>query len=132
VVTKNGCWETNAHKLKKGYGHIGFNQSQVLAHRLAYTAWVGPIPEGEIVRHFVCDNPPCINPDHLRAGTVADNNRDRDLKGRGYSKLTQEIANDIREEFAMGVLTRRMFAEVYGVCTGTIDDVVTSRTWRNI
>lgn len=50
-------------------------------HRLAYEAWVGPIPEGMLIRH-TCDTPLCINPDHLIPGTHRDNMQDRLERGR--------------------------------------------------
>lgn len=52
------------------------------AHRCAWRLWRGPIPEGKLVLHH-CDNPRCINPDHLYLGTDADNVRDREARGRG-------------------------------------------------
>lgn len=63
---------------KDGYGQCG---RQGKAHRKAYERFVGPIPDGMVVMHL-CDNRACINTEHLRLGTQADNMRDRDAKGR--------------------------------------------------
>lgn len=52
------------------------------AHRLIYSIFKGPIPDGMMVLHS-CDNPPCVNPEHLRVGTALDNARDRVERGRG-------------------------------------------------
>ena len=79
--TATGCWIWSGFGLKAGYGRAWMNGRSILAHRVAYGLWVGPIPKGLFVLHR-CDNPPCINPDHLWLGTLGDNNRDRDQKGR--------------------------------------------------
>lgn len=59
-------------------------RAQALAHRAAWEDEHGPIPPGQCVLHR-CDNPPCVNPDHLFLGTKGDNNRDRSAKGRTYN-----------------------------------------------
>jgi hypothetical protein len=76
------CWEWQRSRSRQGYGRLG---PRVYAHRLAYEVFIGPIPDGLHVLHH-CDNPPCCNPAHLWSGTVADNMRDRDAKGRNGSK----------------------------------------------
>lgn len=63
-VTKvEGCWVWEGHTLKSGYGSTS-RKRKYSAHRLAYSVYKGPIPEGMQVDHL-CSNPPCGNPDHL-------------------------------------------------------------------
>jgi hypothetical protein len=80
------CWPWLGARDRKGYGAFmmtgeGVRKHRVTASRLAYELAVGPIAEGLAVMHR-CDNPPCCNPAHLVAGTIADNNRDMVVKGR--------------------------------------------------
>jgi len=89
-IAGNGCWEYTGSINVNGYGVAahraeGERGSRThVAHRLAYKYHCGPIPKGHVVMH-VCDNPPCINPAHLRVGTYAENMRDMVEKGRHRS-----------------------------------------------
>lgn len=76
------CWNWKAYKLSFGYGRVGWRGGVQLAHRVSYALAFGDIPEGQCVLHR-CDNPSCCNPAHFRLGTKADNNHDKDNKGRG-------------------------------------------------
>jgi hypothetical protein len=71
------CWEWLGTKINSGYGKFLLG----LAHRFAYEYFVGPIPEGLCVLHK-CDNPGCVNPNHLFLGTHKDNTQDMYKKGR--------------------------------------------------
>ena len=131
-VVESGCWEWRGYT-SGGYGRIYLGGKVERAHRVAYETWVGPIPPGMVVRHKVCDNPPCINPEHLLVGTQADNMTDRDMGGRriasrgsasSSAKLTDQEAANIRNDYAGGLLTQYMLAAVYGVSQGTIGRVV--------
>jgi hypothetical protein len=79
------CWNWQGSLDRHGYGQfkLGFGLSPLRAHRIAYEACKGEIPEGMHVLHS-CDNPRCCNPDHLRVGTHADNMADREARGRTW------------------------------------------------
>lgn len=92
---KTGCWNCT-YSTNKGYPNIWVERTNKLAHRVAYELWKGPIPQGLLVCHS-CDNPKCINPDHLWVGTVQENNADRDNKGR---QAKPEILSAIMKKVA--------------------------------
>ena len=77
---ENGCWEWQKSRNLKGYGYFQ-TLGQRLAHRVSYIIHNGEFDKKLCVLHR-CDNPPCVNPDHLFLGTVNDNNKDRHAKGR--------------------------------------------------
>jgi hypothetical protein len=80
-IDSNGCWNYTAYKNDLGYGRLRSNGKQVLAHRLSYESFHGALPKELLVCHK-CDNPSCVNPDHLFLGTNTDNIRDSINKGR--------------------------------------------------
>lgn len=91
----NGCWIWQKSKNEKGYGRIQVKGKMWAAHRLSFTLSKGNILKGMVVCHS-CDNPSCINPDHLWLGTMGENMLDMMKKGRGrISKLSDEDKSKI-------------------------------------
>lgn len=80
-VRENGCWVWFGQKDKGGYGVFWFYGKQCRAHRASHELYAGLIPAGMCVLHR-CDNPACVNPDHLFIGTRKDNTQDMLRKGR--------------------------------------------------
>ena len=78
----SGCWLWVSQS-GEGYGHLRIDGKSRSAHHASYELHVGPIPDGMRVLHR-CDNPRCINPEHLFLGTQADNVADMVAKGRGW------------------------------------------------
>lgn len=119
VEIGDDCWEWKGSKTLPGYGVLVIDGRRRYAHRFSYELHHGPIPEGMFVCHH-CDNPSCVNPDHLFAGTVADNNRDMWTKGRGKGldphngKLTAEQRREAVALVKSGY-TRTWVAAQFGV-----------------
>lgn len=132
-----GCWVWQA-ALRKGYGtfHVEGNKA-VYAHRFSYEIHIGPMADGDVICHK-CDNPLCVNPDHLFQGTQKENITDRNLKGRqakgerqGSAKLTQEQVDEIRRiyvrrhpEFSTVALSKK-----YGVSTSQLSNILLNKRW---
>ena len=137
TVTGSGCWEWNGSRRAGGYGQMAAGRYcredprsiPIQTHRAAYLAWVGPIADGLVVRHK-CDNPPCLNPDHLELGTLADNNRDtaerwRTANGeRKKHKLTDAQVSEIRARYRCGGISQRALAAEYGVCQQLVSGIM--------
>lgn len=86
-VDSDGCWNYTLKTNDSGYGVVWVDGKRVRAHRLSYEHFVGQIPDGMFICHK-CDNPSCVNPDHLYAGTQKDNIRDMFERGRDrYSRI---------------------------------------------
>jgi len=124
IEKTESCWIWRGNIDHKGYGRI----SQKKTHRWSYEFYKGPIPKGYVVRHK-CDNPPCLNPDHLEIGTRADNNRDRHERKRSKSdKLTILQALDIKYNLrAKDAIKKYPF-----VSETTITRIRTGKIWKHI
>lgn len=132
------CIEWQGAKDANGYGRLTLQQRQLYAHRWTWEQAFGAIPEGLCVCHH-CDNPSCINLDHLFVGTHADNMADRQQKGRSrgggahgaaqhLAKLTDDQVREIRESTE----SQTALAKRYGVSQGTISNIVLRKTWRHV
>lgn len=133
------CWEWNASREEKGYGRFrlpGPDRRTWAAHRVAYAIYHGGFPpEGQLVRHS-CDNPSCVNPYHLEAGTATDNMQDMVQKGR-YSrrprsrvgpKLIDSDITLIRRKIEAGE-TNTKIAAFFGISDSIVGRIRRRKVW---
>lgn len=105
------CWEWKGARTKAGYGRTKYKGEAWMAHRLMYTLTNGSIPEGMVVMHQ-CDNPCCVNPEHLSVGTQKDNMKDCKNKGRlgprgrPLNGRPKQSASDRRKEMVLNAYKR--------------------------
>jgi len=140
---KNECWEWNAFKNKKGYGQIMYRDlGNVAAHRFSYLLFVGDFEQKKIICHK-CDNPSCVNPNHLFVGTHGDNMRDKIKKGRAknpplnlgvkhhLSKVNPDIVKEIRYLFSQGA-TQTSLATKFSLHISSMHNICRNKTWKNV
>ena len=136
VRKTDGCWEWTGSYRGNGYAALNLFNRSVSAHRLAYELLVGKIPQGKHVLHK-CDNPACVNPDHLFIGTHADNMADKKEKGRAPSMpgeenpaaiLTKEQAMEVKRRAKNGERQIDIAAE-FGISQPTVSAIKLGRIW---
>ena len=127
---EEGCWEVRGYAQRSGHKQIWHKGRMQLVHRMAWELENGPIPEGRCVLH-TCDNPPCVRPDHLFLGTVADNNKDRDDKGRqaalrgeqhGSTKITDKQVEAVRL-LAEADVPQHLIAQAVGITQSHVSNI---------
>lgn len=140
IKKETGCWEWQAGKTKAGYGQYSLNKKVLYAHRLSWELSNKEIPKGMHVLHS-CDNPSCINPDHLFIGTQKDNMRDKINKGRsnlpfgirsGVSKLTEEQVTKIRTLYNTGKYSHRTLGIMFAISNRNVSSITRYETWRHL
>ena len=139
LVLESPCWIWVASKNSDGYGNFRYEGKIGKAHRWSYEFHKGPILGRLLVCHK-CDNPSCVNPDHLFLGTDLDNARDCINKGRekhvrgeavNTSKLTESQVLEIRSmEHYHG--SNKRLSEYLGVSVSTIEKIKGRVTWKHI
>lgn len=130
----------------KGYGQAAYeDRPGALMHRVAYVRAHGLTLAditGKVVRHE-CDNPRCINPEHLLLGTHRDNTADMISRGRGIyangnmgagelnpkAKITRDAAIRIRAAYAEGGVRQADLAVQYGITQAVVSKIVRNRLW---
>lgn len=126
-ITKS-CWLWIGAK-HEGYGAFYFRGKTFRAHRFSYELFVGPIEQGKMVLHRrECDNPSCVNPNHLYMGTQVDNTRDMMMWGNPV-----DPPNPFRRAYkGREHLLSSVVADAFGVDVRTLYDVVRGVTWKHL
>lgn len=138
------CWEWTACKNNYGYGMFTLNRTTHKSHILSLWSYLNKPPEGKLVCH-TCDNPACVNPNHLWYGTQKDNMKDAFNKGRAIrvktltgeahpgSKITEAQATEIlriRRDTKRGAENiNKMFP---GLGLGSIKRLIYNETWKHL
>lgn len=150
----SGCIEWKGNINENGYGRFSYKRRGELAHRAAWRLFRGEIPKGMCLLHR-CDNPPCVNLDHLFLGDRGDNARDMASKGRqwvqqnpaarpvcpiekkprgeqhGMSKLNEAVVLAIRRRASRGELGKHLAAE-FGCAPSLISQVIRGQVWQHV
>ena len=138
----NECWLWTGAKNQKGYGYIGAGSRKgkmLTAHRVSYQLANNDLLDYDYVLHS-CDNPSCVNPNHLRKGTCSENIKEAFDKGRKTpptffgednpkSKLTIEKVKFIRANPQLG---HKEIANMFGLSPNCIRGVRIGRTWKEV
>lgn len=148
-VNKNGkqinyvndkCWEWTGDIRENGYGRFWLNNKSVPAHRYSYELYFGKVPTDLFVLHR-CDNPKCVNPNHLFLGTIKDNIQDMITKGRSpnqkgennpAAKLTENDVLKIREIYATGEYLQKEIAKMFNMPLSSINQVIRGKRWKHL
>lgn len=130
----SGCWLWTKNTVAEGYGTIRAWGKNWRAHRVSWVLHYGAIPAGQMVCHR-CDNPSCVNPDHLFLGTAKDNASDMVRKNRqarglraGRVKITPSIVWLIRT----GMVPHSRIEKDYGIKRGQIGRIKRYESWAHL
>lgn len=133
----DACWEWQGQRAK--YGLVRRPEGgSTGAHRVSYEVHHGPIPPGLVIMHS-CDNPLCVNPAHLRAGTYKENTADMDAKGRrviAYAKGEKSQLSVLNEHAVRFIrssdLTTADLARIFGLTHQAIRAVRIRKSWKHV
>lgn len=137
-IPESGCWIIHGWVDRWGYGRMRIGKKQYTTHRASYILHYGDVPEGMHVLHK-CDNPSCVNPEHLYAGTNDDNVRDRMDRGpktggaywgerNQIARLDSDKVAQIKRLLLDG-LSQPKIAKEFGVSRGAIDGIARGVNW---
>jgi len=134
------CWEWTAGCDKDGYGKFDVHGKTVRAHIFSFFLHHGNIASDLLVLHR-CDNPRCVRPDHLFAGTHKDNAQDRNSKNRHFvtsedrgknRKLTAEQVRAVIFMCRLGTHTQVEIATIFNITQSQVSRIKNRRHWKFI
>ena len=134
VIRKDGCWDWDGIAHAMGYIPMKHGKKFTWAHRISWFLYFGNIPDGLNVLHK-CDNRRCSNPDHLFLGTIQDNIKDMDNKGRRHiftgAKLSYNEVLEIKKLLLLGVPVARI-ARDFKMSHPAIKSIKMGATWKHV
>ena len=143
-VNEDGCWICTSHKPNQyGYPEIcrkkercesERKRNSLHIHRYIYYLLNGKITEDRVVMH-ICDNRKCINPLHLKAGTISDNTKDKinkNRQSRGQRKDSKITALDVITIREVKGYSQQVLADMYGVSKSLIQKIQQRTLWKHV
>lgn len=138
VEKTDSCWNWKGGSTR-GYGYIiVVDPIRIGAHRFSYILHKGKAPSELLICHK-CDNPSCVNPDHLFLGSYAENMADKASKGRSFfkgaylnSKLTVDQIREIRASYAPRKITQMMLAKRFGITRENVHYILKGKSWEHL
>lgn len=134
------CWNWNGSKCgRKLYGKFHIKEKGYYSHRISWMIYFGHIDDNKIILHK-CDNPSCVNPNHLSMGSQMDNVTDMYKKGRdrhasgernGNAKLSLKSVAEIRRLHSSEKMTQRKIAALFGISQTTVWHILKNHIWVN-
>jgi len=138
---RTGCWLWVKSVNRFNYGQMSYKNKTTLSHRVSYCESnqleLSSI-EGLSVLHK-CNNPSCVNPDHLYIGNQKENMKDMVISKNSLfgeknksAKLSKEKVLNIIEEYSTKTKTQKEISEKHGVSPSTVGSIVSGRTWSHV
>jgi HNH endonuclease len=131
-----GCWFWTGALDPKGYGRVTVDGRTWFAHRLCWTIFVGPLSENESLLHS-CDNPQCVNINHLKPGTQQDNIDDMVSRGRmprgsarAHAKLSESAVVEILKW--RGKMSYTKIAALFGTSRSVVGTIMIGKSWKHV
>jgi hypothetical protein len=137
VKKEDGCHEWTGAKCEKGYGMFSVAGKKMRAHRAAWFFEHNQYVPDNLLACHKCDNPSCVNPDHLFLGTNKQNSDDKFSKGREFYHRGEKAASSkLKEKDVIFILTKnfstRDLSKKFGVCESTIRAIKRRENWKHI
>lgn len=137
-VLDSGCWIYRGTIGADGYGTVASGSSRIRVHRAMYEHAHRSISPGMVVRH-TCDNPPCINPDHLLQGTPKQNSADAVERQRmangerhGMHKIDDSDVEEMRNLYDRGLFTQRQLAKKFGCSQAQVNNILLRKQRKDL
>lgn len=128
------CWLWTGVKDIDGYGKTNVRSKLIRSHRLFYELFKGPVPSDKFVCHS-CDNPPCVNPEHLHLGTNQQNHLEKRERKRIHgernpnSRVTEKDVREMRSLYPS--LKLLDLSKKFGISMTQVSNIVRHKSWSN-